>query len=192
MAKNNLHLDLRELTKWGKKAPKVLQQATRRALPKGGHLYANLVKRKMSGPVLKRRTGNLVRSVTVGKVEGTGGNLRLRVGSNLVYAPIHEFGKRVKPTRSKYLTIPLDAAKTAAGVQRFSARKAPGPTFVKRSKKGNLIIFRNAGGNLIPLFLLRKSVKIPKRPIWRPSLVEVREPLREFLVSEVEAGIRRS
>jgi hypothetical protein len=37
-------------------------------------------------------------------------------------------------------------------------------TFVRMSRRGNLIIFRKDGvGRVVPLYLLKKSVRIPQR-----------------------------
>jgi hypothetical protein len=39
-----------------------------------------------------------------------------------------------------------------------------------KSKKGNLIIFQKQGGRVVPLYLLRTSVKIPPRLGLRDTL----------------------
>lgn len=85
--------------------------------------------------------------------------------------------------RARYLAVPLAAALTAVrGVPRWrsplrvSLRSAFAATFVQRSRAGNLILFgvprgRNKAKKIIPLFALRKSVRIPPRlglrRIWR-------------------------
>ena len=92
------------------------------------------------------------------------------VGSNLAYARIHELGGTIRPRRAKYLTIPLPATLTAqSGASRGRARDFR-DTFIKRSKAGNLIIFRENGGSITPLFVLKKSVSIPARPYLRPAM----------------------
>ena len=96
-----------------------------------------------------------------------------------VYARVHvgPKGQRttIRPKSAKYLTIPLPAARTRAGVAKGPARSDIwGDTFVAKSAKGNLIIFgkdritkgKRAGElrkKIHPLFLLLKSVTIPSR-----------------------------
>jgi hypothetical protein len=77
---------------------------------------------------------------------------------------IHELGGVITPRRSRYLAIPLDNALNFQGVP-----LRPGPrfwkdTFVRKSRKGNLIIFQKRGpGKIVPLYLLKKRVRIPAR-----------------------------
>ena len=40
------------------------------------------------------------------------------------------------------------------------------------SKAGNLILFQNQGKGIVPLFVLKQSVHIPKRPYMAPALRE--------------------
>jgi len=126
-----------------------------------GHIRDNLI----SGQVLTPRTGNLRRRVfsTVTK-RGTGWVLRVGV-HGVPYAAIHEMGGVVKAKSGKWLTIPLEGAKTAVGVTRGKARSFKN-TFFLKTKSGNLFIMQNPkkkGKAPIPLFLLRKSVVIPRR-----------------------------
>jgi len=98
------------------------------------------------------------------------------------YARVHEGPKPtvIKAKRSRYLTIPLDAAKTqdrAQGATRASARQWPN-TYVRRSKAGNLIIWSQNGE---PLFLLRRQVTIRPRPYVAPAILKIRKSLRADL-----------
>lgn len=97
--------------------------------------------------------------------------VRGRVGTNVEYAPAHEFGAIIRPRRAKYLKIPLSAVKTPAGAvrSRYQGGRLPN-TFVQRSRRGNLIIFQRVGKRLLALFLLVKQVTIPKRPFLNPAL----------------------
>lgn len=124
------------------------------------------------GEQLKSRSGALSKNWVP---EIGGFNLKTlfaQVSNGLPYVAIHQFGGTIEAKRSKYLTIPLKAMKTASGVvkmtigQAIAARK----TFFKKSKAGNLILFENRpktdGGKArrpVPLFVLKKSVVVPKR-----------------------------
>jgi len=89
--------------------------------------------------------------------------------TNPVYAGVHEFGATIRPTRGRYLAIPLGAARSGAagGVSKGPRDFAGG--FFFRSRAGNLLFGVRTGGRvgrLIPLFVLKESVRIPARPVW--------------------------
>ena len=97
------------------------------------------IKDKLSGKVLKVRTGRLRSSVT-SRIEGTGKNIIGKVGTNFLYAPVHEYGAVITPKRGKYLTFQVD-------------------------------------GHWVRV----KSVRIPRRPIWEPTLKENQKKYAVFL-----------
>jgi hypothetical protein len=80
------------------------------------------------------------------------------------YMITHEEGAIISVKNAKYLTIPLPAALTTAGMrQRISSRGFKN-TFIQKSRNGNLLIFqRRAGGRVVPLYLLKKTTYIPAR-----------------------------
>jgi hypothetical protein len=138
---------------------------------------------------LATRSGLLKASVKAVVVSETPQGIEGGVAFGTVYSRPHIGPKgqvtTIKPKKGKYLTIPLDAAKTPAGVARGSAMFGPwGDTFVAKTKSGNLIIFgrkkmykdvkvggtrvkglsvMKMGRDVVPLFLLKKEVKIPAR-----------------------------
>ena len=123
--------------------------------------------RASTGP-LKLRSGSLAGSFSVTETGTTAATWSMTVGTTSKYAPMQEYGGTVRPVRKKWLTIPLDAALTPAGVLRAPAPDWSDPgkknTFFKWSKRGNLILFKKTGKNQItPLFVLKKQVKIPAR-----------------------------
>ena len=137
--------------------------------------------------ILHRRTGALATRSEL-KLTGIRGN---KIEGNIVagglpYAAIHEYGGTIKPKSSKYLAIPLDAAKTPAGVPRGAPRDFQ-DTFFFKSKAGNLLIGQKGiGGGLIPLFVLKKSVEIPKRR-WASSAIDKTLPaLFKHIDNEIE------
>lgn len=129
---------------------------------------------------LNVRSGRLRNSITT-KMVSRGNEHAGIIGSNVIYARIHEEGGEIKPVNVKYLTIPLPAAKTKAGVARGGARSYD-DTFVKKSKAGNLIIFQKQGKQIVPLFLLRdRPIEIPERPYLMPAL----EAIKPRVVQEI-------
>ena len=96
-------------------------------------------------------------------------NLSSDVFSNVIYAPLQEFGGTVKAKNKylnvpggPYLNIPLSPNKTAAGVMRFSAKDVflSQGGFIFKSSKGNWIVRNKEGQNM---FVLKKQVTVPAR-----------------------------
>lgn len=131
-----------QLTSWGGQFVKYLKQTA----VKGRYVG------KYKGG--RRRTGQLARGIRQ-KVSTTGDVYRLEVGtSGVKYARILEKGGTIRATRKQYLTIPL-------GGTQGTASNYPN-AFIIKSKKGNLLIVEKVGKDrLKPLFVLKKSVRIP-------------------------------
>lgn len=136
---------------------------------------------------LQTRSGALRRSFGF-ELDGTQSLSLMAVrmfSAGVPYARTHEEGATIFPKRARYLTVPLPSVLTAAGVMRggFKLVKlgrgryatADGrPTFIFRSRRGNLIVAtrserqgRSARGSLrsdiTPLYVLKESVRIPAR-----------------------------
>lgn len=152
------------------------------------------------------RSGRL-RASFGAEVTGQGGQLQGRLGylvpqqvgrdgaDPLIYARVHEGwpnnrrSTTIRPRAARYLTVPLDAVKTAAGVARGRARDFE-DTFVQRSRAGNLIIFQRQGdGQITPLFLLLPEVTIPARPALRPTVAYIRPLIVEDLAQALPGAI---
>ena len=121
---------------------------------------------------LSMRTGRGIRSIEESvRVTGTTlDNIRGRIGASF-RMKIHEKGGTIKAKRAKYLTIPLPAALDSRGVPWRRSARLWDNTFIRKSRKGNLIIFRKEpSGRVVPLYLLRKSVRIPPRLGMRKTL----------------------
>jgi len=134
-----------------------------------------------SATKLKSRTGRLASSTKPIPVRILKNVIRSGVQFGTEYASAHIGPKgssvTIKPKAGKkYLAIPLDAAKNPKGVSRGGPRDESlwGKTFVQKSKKGNLIIFGQSKyvkgkkkgqtrGNVVPLFVLKESIKIKRR-----------------------------
>ena len=129
------------------------------------------------------RTGALESSIQALPITETEHEIigKVVAGQKLKYARAQEFGAVIRPKHARYLAIPLAAAKTAAGVARFAPRQAAAAgydsTFVSKG-----VIFGRQGDQAIPLFVLKRSVRIPARPFMRPALALMRP--------QIEAGIR--
>ena len=175
---------------------------------KNSHLLETYTRQLMQGGTtsthLRKRSGRLqgsTKAIVVKKTADgvyTGG---IQVGTT--YAGIHiarpgqEGGSTViRPKNKKFLTIPLPAALTPAGVLRGSAMSGLyHNTFIQRSKAGNLIIFgamkqvQFAGQKqkIVPLFLLVKKVTVPFR-INASSLLNWIKPKMESDIESIKIG----
>lgn len=131
-----------QLTSWGGQFLKYLKQVA---------IKGRYVGKYKGG---RRRTSELSRGIRQ-RVFIHGNVYRLEVGTTGVkYAWILEKGGTITPKRKQWLTVPI-------GRTQGWARNYPG-AFIIKSKKGNLLIVEKAGKNkLKPLFVLKKSVRIP-------------------------------
>lgn len=133
--------------------------------------------------VLQIRTGRLINSITAGVTPAPGQkaawDVNLRAGgrakgADVPYAAIHEYGGVIRPKNGAYLRIPLGAAVTAAGVDRFATPlRATGAGLfgVVKSKGGSLLLQHRPSG--APWYLLVPEVRMPARPFMRPAFNEV-------------------
>ena len=90
-----------------------------------------------------------------------------RLASKLVYAAIQQFGGIVRAVKSKYLSIPLDPAKTPSGVSKFKSPRQVKDLVAIRSKGGNLLLFKipelkaaGKGSMPKPWYLLKEEVRL--------------------------------
>lgn len=209
------------------KMPKEIFRAFKLLIAKYLAQFRGLVSRqRLRGlPGLRRRTGLLTQSQ---KAVVTGDSVRSLVGTYAIggglvkYARIHEEGGVIRPVRSQFLAIPLEAAKTAAGVSRAVSPRDFQNTFVR-----NGIIWqklsgqqaaqrstqdRNAAGRfvrrgaalagaasqlsdrstIVPLFLLRRSVKIEPRLGIKDTWQADRPRRTEFFRAAIAEAIRRA
>lgn len=158
------------------------------------------VQRNLAGRILKRRTGNLAaRTRVTNAVTRRRGPraVEATIGITTLDPPgfIHEYGGTIRPRRRQWLTVPLPAALTAAGVLRDTAaelRRAGAPTFVFRSRRGNLLIARRISDERIePLFVLKRQVQMPARQ-WASKAVTATLPkLGPFLERAIEQAFPR-
>jgi phage gpG-like protein len=163
-----------------------------------------------SKTMLNVRSGRLRSSINK-QVQVSDTTFRGIMGTNVVYAAIHEYGGTITPKKGRFLTIPLRhlkggtnrvsaySAVTNAGVARWSAgdlalssfiggREALG-TFFKETKGKAFIFSKDASGNAIPIFRLVRSVTIPKRPYLTPALELVVTPFSTDIANAMETMV---
>lgn len=136
---------------------------------------------------LSRRSGKLSASLTPERIQVKGGSINsTEVSFTLTgIASVHERGATIRPKRAKYLTIPLPPALDSRGVPKEVNARAWQNTFVQRSRKGNLLIFQKRGQGIVPLYVLKKSVTIPRRLNFDEAFQAGRDLLADKIAKEV-------
>lgn len=164
--------DKRRLEKFLKESPKKIYKSLRFSLNDIGDRIEGQAKKNTDEAHFGLfQEGHLRRSINKRPVEG----LSVTVGTNLVYARIHDQGGVIKPVKAKYLTIPLGNMKRA--------KKGAGLFFIK-SKKGNKLLVRKKGKGIEPMFLLKDQVTIPKRPYLTNAFKDVVNKQAEGIIRD--------
>lgn len=111
---------------------------------------------------LLRRSGKGLKSIHF-RTRG-GSSIESVVGELSIDFPLsfHETGGTITAS-GKYLTVPLPAALDSRGIPLRASARDWDNTFVRRSQRGNLLIFRRTATGIVPLYLLKRSVSIPPR-----------------------------
>lgn len=164
-------------------------------MTKAGAIMERGLKDNLSNKILKRRTGRLANSIGF-KVNRDGDDWQVDIGSGvrngkrMIYANILEAGGRIRPRKTQYLAIPLDAAKTRSGAPRKASPRQWANTFVKRSHSGTLIIFQIQGNKIVPLYALKKQVNIPAKRYMSKTVAQMRSKVFEMMNNEVKEAIQ--
>lgn len=144
---------------------------------------------------LNVRSGRLRASISGSAMKDTRGNvvLQLQAGGrdkDVSYARIHEEGGTIRPVSAKFLTIPIsDKLFTGAGVQRYaSVRDVPEPLSFAQSLKGQPLLVHQMTGEVF--YILKKQVKIPRRPYLKPAVDRVNREIGRELPSIIGAEVR--
>jgi len=122
-----------------------------------GERMVRKISKRLSGPALKERTGRLKGSLTheesadMAEISAGGGP------GEVDYAAIHHYGGTIRPKKKKFLTIPFPGGPADKRVPLRAADFED--TFVAKG-----IIFQKRGEDIVPLFILKKSVVIPATP----------------------------
>jgi hypothetical protein len=162
-------------------------------------LWDRTVSRHLTGGTgsdrVARRSGTLVRSTRPLKVRLEGSKVTGGLAFGAEYAGVHigPAGSQVtiRPKNRKFLAIPLPAAKTAAGVPRGGPLDGIwGPTFIA---KGVIFGFRKGTKqeykNPIPLFVLKRSVVVPRRVDPKGHLLDWVKPAFVQDLSQLVKGV---
>jgi len=139
------------------------------------------------GDSLSRRSGGGLRSIMESIKVQSGSEIQDvsgRIGGNY-YMRVHEYGATITPRTAKYLTIPMPAALDARGIPKKRSAREWSNTFVAPTKSG-LMIFQKRASRIVPLYLLKKSVKIPARLGMYDKLGDMGGYLLSNVIKEVD------
>jgi len=153
----NLENVIASFERWPVKAPRTIGKYWR---VEGIQTTKKL--KRVTSRNLKRRTGQLARSWALPEMRIAFQNITMTFVNEAKYARIQEEGGTITAKNVKFLAIPLDAAKTAAGVARIGPRDLPGrQTFVAKG----IIFFKSSKNDPkpTPMFALKESVTLPPR-----------------------------
>jgi phage gpG-like protein len=159
------------------------------AFQDSGALLANRLGRAAGGKILKSRTGDLRKSIG-SKVVQNGEDISATVGSGTLtggrmkYASIHEHGGVIRPKNGRFIAIPLQAARTPAGVARGTPRSYQNTFIAKR------VIWQRIGKNIIPLFALKRSVTIPATHYMSRTMESNKEPIIKTFIRSINEAMK--
>lgn len=135
---------------------------------------------------LSKRSGRLLASLADSKIGVSRKKDPLEVTFRLDgIATVHERGATITPKRARWLTIPLPPALTAQGVPKRPSARDWQNTFVIKSKKGNLLIVQKVGKDIVPLYVLKKKVVIPKRLAFEEAFTAGKDFLADKIAQDV-------
>ena len=164
----------KELSQQNSKLFRVLSLSMRKIMEN----IQNTARKKVTGDVLNVDTGRLRNSIRF-RINKGGKRIVGHIGSNVVYARIHEFGGVITPKKRQFLTIPFSGVKGFAGDY--------SDTFIAKG-----IIFQKVGRGIKPLFSLKRSVTIPARPYLAPSIVENKPRAIRIIKNDISSFIQRA
>ena len=149
------------------------------------------------GPVLAARSGHTRNALTPGRVWTVGTTTFASVGHDEPHVKALEFGDTIKPKTGQYLRIPTENAQTASGVDRYtgmSIRAIPNTRLV-RTKAGKLwavrTVGKGAGRHSEYLYLLVRSVKMPKKALFANTAHDIDAKLVSIFETELTVFVKR-
>lgn len=173
MVRINIKVDEEKLARSMKRAPRRLAREMSTAFDRHGFAFTSFARKELFNgrPGLIGRRGQLARSIGHDSTRAdTLNRVRTRVfagGKIAPYARIQEEGGTVKPTRARFLTIPLPDNLTAGGVPRYKSARAlfddPSKDVFTLWANGRGVIGLRERGMIKWLWVLKKSVYIPPR-----------------------------
>lgn len=115
---------------------------------------------------------------------------RVRLGSNLVYARIHEYGGTISGRPWLKIPVSLAAKRAEAGGSSLTMFRGNKLFFLNTNGKLKLVSRKNKRGGIVTHYVLKKSVKVPQRPYVRPAAVVTQAKAAEIATPFMRAALR--
>ncbi len=180
------------LRRFDKLPQAIREQVATEGLTKGAMILTAEIKRRLGGEALQVRSGRLRNSISY-RLEQDRGDMVAKVGTNILYARIQEFGGTITPKRAQYLTIPTAISKTPAGVARYTARQLiANPSlggFVRTFFRHHKLFGVTSTGQVRAAFILKTSVTIPAHGYIRASINAKRDAILKILVDSLKKAL---
>jgi len=178
------------------KLPVLLRiRVAREGLTAAALIVKRRIKENLTGRLLNVRSGRL-RSSIAHRIEEADGEITAKIGTNVKYARIHEYGGTIRPKRAKHLTIPLGPALTPSGVARYTARELisnPGiGGFTRTFFRGRAIFGVRGAGRPVAVFALVDMVRIREKRYMRISLAESRKAILQGFGARVQHALEQA
>jgi phage gpG-like protein len=178
------------VARWLGKLPKKITPALTLALNKYVvDLATHIRETKLSGQVLKKRTGGLRDRLLPILARQEGNQIWAGISVGVKYGRIHEFGGKIVPKTARALTIPFPGITGRARDYQNTwlyRRSGMNPVIMQRlsSPLGRKTSYR-------PLFTLVKSVTIPARPYILPSFKKTKGQLAAGLEKAIGESLAK-
>jgi len=122
-------------------------KALGQAVLTGGQEIVNEAKSNILSQGLVQ-TGNLRRSMDIELIEASSERATAQIGTNLIYAAIHEFGGEIRPVNARALVFEIDGKTVVTQLVRMPARPYLRPAF-ESGREAAVANFRAALADLI-------------------------------------------
>ena len=138
------------------------------------------------------RSGFAMASLTSNVRVFSAGDVRASI-TGAPYLAAHEFGARIRSRRADgFLTIPLPAAMNAKGIPLRRSLSDWQDTFLRPTKDGGyLVLQKRRGGKPVPIYILKRSVRIRRRLGLRKDLERTGPAFAQRLIEELAKSIAR-
>ncbi|MDX2197916.1 MAG: hypothetical protein SF069_02975 [Phycisphaerae bacterium] len=181
--------------KLGEAAGPMLIAALQGGLLEGGQYAVGEAVMEAREKKIQSRTGSLLGSISSFDGAESESDLELKVGVPVEspasrYAYLLEEGvKTITPVKGQYLTIPIGANMTPAGVPRYSSPRDPEleEGFFLRVGQALYYGLSNAKGVFNPLFQLVRRSTVKGRNVLGPALERARPTMVEIVQERVDA-----
>lgn len=137
-----------------------------------------------------KMTGHLGRSI---QLAADINEPKVRIGTAVKYAPIHEYGRTIT-AKKRWLSIPVSKQAKRVSAQGQGPRDMPHLQFVRFRSRGGILVEAKGKGKrrkTIVHWILRKSVKIPKRPFFIPGFMASRQASLDKMKEVIQREMRR-